>query len=146
MLEPRLATVTALGSPNGSSSSNMTTESQTITWRVSKAWSKKLNPIWWFGNDDEQQVADAAWYRPEWPQWRRELYWNYFRNPLQNFRAYVIGVQDRNYTVTGRAPVLTVQRDDLDPPEYGWQWSIIWLPIPAPFVSYAGTHIIWYVG
>jgi hypothetical protein len=33
----------------------------------------------------------------------------------------VFGVQDRNYTVIGRHPVLTVQRDDLQPPERGFQ-------------------------
>ena len=32
-------------------------------------------------------------------------------NPLQNFRCYVIGIQDRNYSVVGREPVLTVQRN-----------------------------------
>ena len=36
----------------------------------------------------------------------RDFYWNFLRNPLQNFRCFVIGVQDRNYTVTGRAPVM----------------------------------------
>jgi hypothetical protein len=44
----------------------------------------------------------------------------------QNFRAVVIGVGDRNYKVIGKAPVLTVQRDDLDPSETGWQWCVIW--------------------
>lgn len=34
--------------------------------------------------------------------------------------AAAAGVQDRNYTVVGRTPVLTVQRDDLQPPERGW--------------------------
>lgn len=116
------------------------------TSRTLKPWGKKLNPIWWFQNDDEQTVDEAPWYHPEWPEWRRYLYWNFFRNPLQNLRAYVIGVSDRNYTVYGRAPVLTVQRNDLTPPEYGWQWSVILLPIPAPFISYSGKHMVWYIG
>jgi hypothetical protein len=56
------------------------------------SWSKKLNLLWWFGNDSEQTVYQADWYHPGWTQWRRKLMWN-LRNPLQNFRAYVLGVQ-----------------------------------------------------
>jgi hypothetical protein len=41
-------------------------------------------------------------------------------NPLQNLRAFVLGVQDKNYRVVGLAPVMTVQRDDLVPPQLGW--------------------------
>ena len=67
-------------------------------------------------------------------------------NPFQNLRAYVLGVQDRNYTVVGRAPVLTVQRDDLQPPERGWQWCLLKLPLPLPFVSYSGPRSVFYVG
>jgi hypothetical protein len=70
------------------------TEIQTIDGRSLKPLLQKLNPIWWFQNDDEQHVSDAPWYHPEWPQWRREFYWNFLRNPLQNFRCYVLGVAD----------------------------------------------------
>jgi hypothetical protein len=72
--------------------------------RMPGPWYKKINPIWWIMNDDEQTVdaPDAKWYHPEWPHWRRWLYWNAFRNPLQNFRCYVIGIQDRNYSVVGQ--------------------------------------------
>jgi hypothetical protein len=118
-----------------------------FTGRVSKPWYKKINPIWWWQNDDEQTVDQAPWYHPEWSQWRRWLVWNVFRNPLQNFRAYVVGVQDRNYTVYGKAPVLTVQRNDLQPPETGWQWCYIALtPFYLPFISYSGKRIVWYAG
>ncbi len=72
--------------------------------RVKKPFLKKINPIWWFQNDDEQTADQAPWYHPEWPEWRRKFIWNVFRNPLQNFRAYVVGVQDRNYIVTGKSP------------------------------------------
>jgi hypothetical protein len=58
----------------------------------------KLNPLWWLGNDTEQTVDQAEWYHQDWPEWRRSLGWA-LRNPLQNFRAFVIGVQDRNYEV-----------------------------------------------
>ena len=122
---------------------------ETITGRSPKPLSKKLNPLWWFQNDDEQKETDpdTQWYHPDWPQWRRHLYWNYFRNPLQNFRAYVVGVSDRNYTLTGRAPVMTVQRDDLNPPERGFQWCVLKLgALFLPFVSYVGRYVVWYLG
>jgi hypothetical protein len=107
---------------------------------------KKLNPIWWFGNDTEQSADEAPWYHPEWSRARRYFYWNFLRNPLQNFRCFMIGVQDRNYVVTGRYPVLTVQRDDLVSREYGFQCSVIWLLVPRPFISYSGKYVVWYVG
>ena len=96
-------------------------------------------------NDDNQTVDQAPWYHPEWSYRRRWWTWNVIRNPLQNFRSFVIGVQDRNYTVTGKAPIC-VQRDDLVPPQLGWQWSVIHLLIPRPFVSYSGKSVVWYAG
>ena len=68
-------------------------ETVIVTGRVRKPWRLKINPIWWFANDDEQQLADAPWYRPGWPQWRRGLYWYYLRNPCQNLRAYALVFQ-----------------------------------------------------
>jgi hypothetical protein len=120
----------------------------TYSGRTRKPWYKKINPIWWIMNDDEQTVdaPDAKWYHPKWPHWRRWLYWNAFRNPLQNFRCYVIGIQDRNYSVVGREPVLTVQRNDLQPPENGFQWCLIKTRLPRPFLSYSGERFIWQIG
>jgi hypothetical protein len=110
--------------------------------------SKKLNPAWWFGNDTEQAVEQATWYHPEWPEWRRRAMWN-LRNPLQNFRAYVIGVQDRNYTVDvvkGNPDPNVVQRDDVG--ELGWQVSTLKFDsgLKLPWVSYSGEHIVWQFG
>lgn len=111
-----------------------------------KPLSKKINPVWWFGNDDEEQLPD--WYQPGWSLSRREFYWTYLRNPLQNMRCYVLGVSDRNYTVSGSlATVWTVQRNDLEPPEEGFQRSVIRLGVlRLPFVSYSGKWIVWYAG
>ena len=123
----------------------MECEQGTVSGRGRKPACKKLNPIWWFGNEDEEQLPD--WYQPIWPFWRRRLYWYYFRNPLQNFRAYVLGVNDRNYEVIGRPPVMTVQRNDLRPDERGWQWSVIKLSaLRLPFISYSGKKVVWYIG
>lgn len=124
----------------------MTMDSFFYTGRVLKPWRSKINPLWWFQNDSEQTVDQAAWYQPSWPYWLRWLMWNVFRNPLQNFRGFVVGVQDRNYVVTGRNPVLAIQRDDLMPSELGFQWSVIWLAVPLPFVSYSGKSNVWYAG
>jgi hypothetical protein len=129
----------------------VTPETIDVIGRTKKPFLRKLNVIWWFMNDEEQKVSDpsAAWYHPEWPEWRRWLYWNVFRNPLQNLSAFVLGVQDKNYTVYGKAHALTVQRNDLDPPEYGVQWAILRgvdLTIPRAFISYSGTRLVWYAG
>jgi len=120
-----------------------------IYGRARKSWYLKINPVWWFMNDDEQTVDQADWHHPEWRYWRRWLYWNIFRNPLQNFRAYVVGASDKNYWVRGREPVTTVQRNDLVPPEYGYQWCVLYggeLWVPRLFLSYSGKAVVWYVG
>jgi hypothetical protein len=108
----------------------------------------KLNPLWWLGNDTEQTVDQAEWYHQDWPEWRRSLGWA-LRNPLQNFRAFVIGVQDRNYEVEvvyGNPDPQVVQRNDVG--EYGYQ--VIKLKfkcgVQLPFVSYSGKRVVWYAG
>jgi len=80
----------------------------TITGRERAPLRQKMNPMWWFMNSAEQTVDEAPWYRPAWPYWRRRLYWS-LRNPLQNLRAFVLGVSDRNYNIKGRAPVMRAE-------------------------------------
>ena len=65
-----------------------------VTGRVSQPIWKKLNPVWWFLNDDEPDPPD--WQLPGKPFIIRQLSW-YLRNPLHNFGKYVLGVVDRNY-------------------------------------------------
>jgi hypothetical protein len=56
-------------------------------------------------------------------------------------------VQDRNYSEWGRSPVITVQRNDLQPPEFGWQWCVLAVGrLRLPFVSYSGRRVVWYLG
>src|SRR5215217_6698573 len=120
----------------------------TITGRRRAPLCKKVNPIWWFMNSAEQTVDEAPWYLPNLPYWQRWLYWG-IRNPLQNLRAFVLGVSDKNYSVIGRAPVMCVQRDDLLPPETGFQWCMLHagdLRLPRFFVSYSGERVVWYFG
>ena len=64
-----------------------------------------------------------------------------------NFMGFVIGVEDRNYTVYGSAPVLKVTGRDCDPQQLGWRWSIIkvgWMRLP--FISYWGGKVEFYWG
>jgi hypothetical protein len=41
---------------------------------------------------------------------------------------------------------MTVQRDDLGPPERGFQWCVIHTRIPLGFLSYSSKHVVWYIG
>lgn len=107
---------------------------------------------WWLKNDYQQTVDEAPWYHPEWPQDKRVLYWNYFRNPLQNWRAFVIGVSDRNYTVEvleGNPDPMVVQRNDVG--ELGYQRTRLFDFEDNPsevklFTSYCGPRVVWYHG
>jgi hypothetical protein len=51
--------------------------------------------------------------------------------------------------VIGRAPVMCVQRNDLLPPETGFQWCVLHggdLRVRRFFVSYSGKRVVWYIG
>lgn len=124
-------------------------ETVQVTGRTKIPLSKKLNVLWWFGNDPEPSPPD--WYLPGKAQWWRVFCW-YCRNPLVNFNDYVVGVCDRNFWITGVAPV-TVP-DQLTIGKEGFKWSIIWRWVPRPFLSYTGKkraflgnrRILWHIG
>lgn len=116
------------------------------------AWWLKLNPIWWFGNEEGLDPS----YEPAWPMWRRRLFW-FFRNFAFNFFRFVVGVEDRDLVVTGPVPVFTPVWLETSPARRGFKWSIIrtgwrqWTPpgegwLWLPFVSYTGSRVLWYVG
>ena len=124
-----------------------------VTGRTNAPAALKCNPLWWTQNTFEQQVAE--WYHPDWPQWRRQLYWNYFRNPLQNARAFVWGWADQNYTVVvdeGYPDALVVQRNDVILPDgrrdKGFQRCTLARADGAirKFVSYCDDKLVWYYG
>lgn len=119
------------------------TDTMRFSGRARKPLLSKINPAWWVLNDDNQTVDQAPWYMPAWPHWLRSLFWNVFRNPLQNFRSFVVGVQDKNYTVVGRYPIVN-QRDDL-PGEWGFQWSVNYggdLWVPRLFFSFSSSLLV----
>lgn len=101
---------------------------------VVRPWYKKINPIWWFGNDELSAVGNTFWYK-------------YGRNPLQNFRWYVIGMADRVHKVSGRAPICN-KRSDLRPVQTGFQWSFVHVfGVPLlPWVCVAYRHFTAYIG
>ena len=98
----------------------------------------KKDYAWWLRNDYEQSIGEAPWYHSSLPLVLRETLWS-FRNPLQNANLFVFGVADRNYTVqlqegerdpaklSGVPAAMVIQRDDLIPPQTGWQRALLTL-------------------
>jgi hypothetical protein len=94
---------------------------------------------WWFDNDEASAQGNTFYYR-------------YIRNPMQNFRWYVIGLADRPHYVTGRygnpQNPIPNKRSDLNPPESGVQVSVNYvfgLPI-LPWFCVAYKHFTFYIG
>jgi hypothetical protein len=126
-------------------------ETVTMTDRTPIPLLTKLNPIWWLQGPDGWDVPEYNNGLPYLPDvqniWLRRFYWFGCRNPLMNFVGFVIGVEDRNYTVFGSAPVLATTGRDATPPQYGWRWAILktdWLRLP--FVSYYNGKVEFYLG
>jgi len=133
-------------SPESQERWTVSSDGQTISisGRVKQPIWKKLNPVWWFLNEDEPDPPD--WQLPGKPYIIRQLSW-YVRNPLHNFGKYVLGVCDRNYTVIGTAPVYATTWSDVDPAKTGWKLSTIHLgELHLPFISYESEHVLWYAG
>lgn len=106
----------------------------TTTGRTAKPLLLKLNPVWWFANDDDPP-----------PEGYSAFGW-WLRNPMHNLMFYVLGVADRNYTVYGRDPVNIGVRADIG--QEGWHNTVIlaggWLPLP--YVSYSNSRFTFYLG
>lgn len=126
-------------------------ETVQVTDRKLIPWTTKINPLWWLVGPDGWNVPDINNGEPYLPDvkniWLRRFYWFICRNPLMNFVGYVIGVEDRNYSVTGSYPVMCTTGRDCDPVQIGWRWAVIstkllWLP----FVSYFGGKFEFYLG
>lgn len=109
----------------------MTIERVQMTDRTPVSIGEKLNPLWWL-------VGPSGWTAPAinnglpylpgtTNQLLRNFYW-FCRNPLMNFVGFVLGVEDKNYSVIGTAPVLLTTWRDAVPPETGWKWAVLWPP------------------
>ena len=125
-------------------------ETITVTGRTRQPLVRKLNLFWWFMNDFEPTPPD--WYRRTQPL--RTLFW-YLRNPLQNAGRYVLGVADRNYTVTGMWPVLETVWEDVRwsdfphfAPRHGWKRATLKLENgrSLPWISYSTPRWLAYWG
>jgi hypothetical protein len=114
--------------------------------------------LWWFRNGDSwhapayNEANDGNQpYQPNIKnQFLRDFLW-FCRNPIGNFMGFVIGFE-------GTAPVLLTtwydaRNEDTSwrfdsalniPVRRKWKWSVIngW----APFVSYSGKRVLWYLG
>lgn len=103
--------------------------------------------LWWLRNGDSWHAPEINNGQPYLPNitssFLRDIVW-YCRNPIGNFMGFIIGFEGRGYSVTGPAPVMLTTYYDATPPGYGFKWSIIngW----APFISYSGTKVLWYLG
>lgn len=86
-----------------------------------RPWYKKINPLWWFGNDEASAVGNTFVYK-------------YIRNPLQNFRWYVIGVVDRDHTVTAAEPAMANMWSEADEPKTGWKFARVAKVLP--YIAY----------
>jgi hypothetical protein len=123
-------------------------ETVQMTGRVLQPWWKKINPLWWLVGPDALTVPDINNGTPYIPEvtnvWLRRFYWFVCRNPLMNFVGFVIGVEDRNYSVTGSYPVLKTTGRDCDPQQFGWRWAIIRVNriVRLPYISYWRTPFI----
>lgn len=123
----------------------------TMTDRTPIPWRTKVNPLWWLVGPDGWNVPEVNNGEPYLPDvkniWLRRFYWFFCRNPLMNFVGYVIGVEDRNYTVYGPHPVLANTGRDSNPQQFGFRWAVIktkWLRLP--FVSYWNGRLEFYLG
>ena len=111
---------------------------------------------WLAKNSYEQQVSEAPWYHPEWPEWRRQIMWDYQRNPLQNARLFLWGWADRNYEVSvieGDPDPMTIQRNDKvwpdGKPGRGYQRTRLQLIGGSEtryFLSYCSDKMVYYYG
>lgn len=101
---------------------------------------RKLNPLWWFGNEDDGWWGDARFN----PDGRHDLVtalrW-FLRNPMHNLGFYVLGTCDRPACAVGKLS------DDVFAPNGGWNWCWVFAgPFPRPFLSYRGKTWQWYLG
>lgn len=103
---------------------------------------KKLNPIWWFGNEDDGWFGDDKWRNGRNKTLLLALIW-FFRNPLHNFTFYVIGVADKPRTfeyekVWGKSDGFNLT--------FVKPLAGLFKGLRLPMLSYVGKKRGWYVG
>ena len=95
----------------------------------------KKSFVWWFKNDWDPLPPD--WSLPNSPMWLRKINW-WFRNPMENFQRYVVGICDKNYTFyTVRCDGFT-KDGELDGWELGYTKCL-------PWISYNSKNFVFYI-
>lgn len=119
----------------------MITAERTARRKVS--WLKKLNPFWaLFGNEDDGFFGDDPWRNGRDRTFLLAVEW-WLRNPMHNLTWYVIGVADKDRTITGP------WGDKHANPDGGLLWSIVKAKnkgIPLPYVNYTKGYFKMYAG
>jgi|GEM_PF-6241767 len=121
-------------------------------WMVRNDYEEKLQP--WFHGPD---ITLPGYIGPSWDDKKREFYWTYVRNPLQNARLFTWGWADRNYIVTvdpgdHDPDPMTIQRNDKrnpdGTPQLGYQRATLVAETgeKRQWVSYCSSKIVWYAG
>lgn len=99
------------------------------TGRVPESIWKKLNPLWWLVGPDgwnAPTINNGTPYLPDVTNvWLRRFYWFICRNPLMNFVGFVLGVEDKDYTAFGTAPVDRTTGRDCSPVQLGWRGAVL---------------------
>ena len=125
----------AFGEPADTNHWHTVTHVPPPDWNGINRWNK-LNPIWWFQNDDDPEPPHD--YRPG--ERHRRAMW-FFRNSTHNLTFYVIGVADQKSRRSGVYPDLTCN------PHGGWNFAVTHrYCLYLPFVSYKRHGLECYLG
>ncbi len=122
-----------------------------ITGRTLHPWTTKINPLWWLVGPhgwEVPEINNGAPYLPEVKNvWLRRFYWFFCRNPLMNFVGFVIGVEDRNYRVTGSPQVLLTTGRDGTPQILGWRYALLHVgSVKLPYINFYNGSVEFYLG
>ena len=97
---------------------------------------QKLNPVWWFGNIDDQEPPEK--YRAD--ENCRLFHWR-MRNLGHNFTFYVIGIADKESERVGYYPERVFN------PSGGWNVAFSRCEFfGLPFISYQKGGLKFYIG
>lgn len=92
----------------------------------------KLNPLFWVKNTDDP-VEQNEWYLTGKPLWYRRIRWG-IRNPVPNFRRYVIGFWDKQH-------IWIPERWKRDPDE--WDGNDTMWPLDGEKVGITLPYFVW---
>lgn len=106
---------------------------------------KKINPLWWFGNEDDGWFGDDRWRNGRKPSLALAITW-FFRNPLHNLTFYVLGIADHDRTFYSTKPW---GRRTPDGGATGFSFHVVIAKngfLPLPMIAYVGEKHGWYIG